>query len=232
MQVNPQFLLPRAPLFNRDGLTADEARIATSLQRNLSDIGRSYDEYHGALALFEYARGGETQADAAQREKDATGTFAPITKSFWRDWVWIAVRFGGLSLRNYGQAMSVASRLFGRIPAWAGKVDGQGTKKATNEFNAQFPGIDKVRHSIAHPEFYSNPDKDTAAAGTIPGFANFGGGASMQSSLNGRTFVATFEGQFVQYDLSVENLILLRDLTVRYYDCFQALDAFAGFPRG
>lgn len=74
-------------------------------------------------------------------------------------WLAIAAEGAVLSARNYWKALEALDGLPGSIPGWRDRWNPDAFKAAKGEFETRFPLVDRMRHSIAHREYYSNPDK-------------------------------------------------------------------------
>jgi hypothetical protein len=133
----------------------------------------------------------------------------------------IASKYGALSIRNLGQALRAAQALIGRIPTWSDNIDRPAIKAARKDFEDQFPNIDKVRHSIAHPELYSAPHKSMGTVvKSVPKAIKADSPIVVMSGMFERTYFATFEGAEVSYDLTADTALKLKDIIRR---CFEAV---------
>lgn len=130
----------------------------------------------------------------------------------------MAARNGGLALRNFCRCLAAARGVVGKVSFWAGKIDLKALKSIEAEFRDRFPDIDKLRHAVAHPEFYANPSVDmTGAPKDMPGLS-FGADVTVQDALGlGGTYATTINGMTVHYQLTIESAQLILDLTCRAY---------------
>lgn len=138
-------------------------------------------------------------------------------------WTTIAGRSAALALRNYAVSLSNVKSLLGAVPQWRGRFDGKSLKDAETKMYKMWPSLHKMRHSVAHPEFYSNPDKDTSSdkdflsgslAITDSKIINIPG------TISGESYISTFEGEYLQLDLTDQTALFLIDLSNQ---CFEAL---------
>ncbi len=205
MQLDPQFKPPRSPsLALWDLLDADQ-EVARSIDQNLSDMSRSANDVAAAIALFHFSRSNGQGFD------------------LFRDWLFLAARDGAMSIRNFGTALAKVRDLIGRIPAWLLLVYTNALKEAEKEFHASFPFAHKMRHSVAHPELYSDPTKNKGFSGDFEGFGfklENVKNATVHQNISDNTFASTFEGAFVHYDL---NDVAIRQIVRLSTDGFRAI---------
>lgn len=210
--MRPEFIPPDTIQLPFTDLPEDERELGLAFQENLNDLRRASSDLSYALALFQFS-------DTQILESHKIERFLS-PNAVWHPWKFIAVKFGGLSIRNWGQALGAIQGLVGRVPTWAQQIDSTKFRELRREFDERFPNIDKLRHSIAHPEAYSNPQKNTSTSGTIsiPGahFENVGS-IQVQANLHNSTYTSTFEGTIVQYDLSSENAKRVVDMTSKAF---------------
>jgi|GEM_PF-4869270 len=136
----------------------------------------------------------------------------------------IGARNGGLALRNFCQCLAAARGVVGKVACWKGKIDLKELKAIENEFRNRFPDIDKLRHAVAHPEFYANPSINMKGApASMPGLA-FEGSFQVQDALGlGGTYATTINGMTVHYQLTADNARLVLELTRRAYSAVDQL---------
>lgn len=160
MQLPPELCAPRAPSLLDWGLPEEEKPLARALQSNIRDMSDSCSELSHALALFDVS----SIELARAHQQEAT---VSIRDHVWIPWQFMAARYGGLAIRNWGQALGAVQSLVGKIPTWLPEIDAFELREVRKQFEVRFPNIDKLRHSIAHPEFYSNANKDMSVEGEI-----------------------------------------------------------------
>lgn len=217
MILKPEFTPPEAPLISLSGVPDAESGLASSLMDNISDMARHARTFSASLALLELCEiNGEQYRRAegeARRKMLEAGEFPKMERSLWSDWVFVAARSGALAARNFGQALNAVEELAGAVRTWAQKIDRDGIKGAGKRFRAEFPGVDKVRHSIAHPEYYPNPKKKMGVTGMVnyPAFQGEYHELIIQENLINRQFVATFAGEVVTCDITAEKAIAIRE---------------------
>ncbi len=200
MQLNPEFETPSPPHIRSRRGSEDEVPV-DSLTANLSSMENQCRSVVADVALFEFCI----------REPDA----------HLREWPFLAGRDGAMSLRNYKEAMSTVRGLLGRCPSISDDVDAKMLKEAERTFDLHFPRAEKLRHSVAHPEHYSNPKikMSTDEAISKPG-AQIPPGSIIQGALIGRTFVCTINGLTVEWEISYRSALALVDITRSAFAAF------------
>jgi hypothetical protein len=81
---------------------------------NQKSLGSYADEFHNALALFEYCC--EYQP-ALQRDS----SMEPV--QIWRSWLLVAARDGAMSIYHFGKCIDAIQSLFRLCPSMNDKVD-------------------------------------------------------------------------------------------------------------
>lgn len=152
-----------------------------------------------------------------------------------REWPFLAGRDGAMSLRNFKEAIATVRGLLGRCPSICGDVDATMLREAERRFDLHFPRVEKLRHSVAHPEHYSNPKikMSTDEAISKPG-AQLPPGVIIQGALIGRTFVCTINGLTVEWEISDASALVLIDITRTAFAAFAKfypIRHFADVPR-
>jgi hypothetical protein len=148
-----------------------------------------------------------------------------------REWSLTAARQAGLSIRDFAVALSSTRSLVGKVPAILGLVDAQRLKSAEKAFNAKFPFAHAVRHSIAHPELYSDPTKDMSMKGpfNVPAIGAMGDGSSLmlKDCIFGTTFRSTFEGRVVEFELTDKTIKTVNEVATESFESFSKLNPFS-----
>jgi hypothetical protein len=177
-----------------------------SLESNIFSLQRHGEAFVAAVALFGFCQmqGG---------------------RNLFSDWAFLAARDGAMSIRNYLVDLNAARGLIGRIPTWTAQIDAIQLRKLERLFRKQFPFAEKMRHSVAHPEFYNDPTKKMGVEGT----GEFGGISMIdcseivvQSYIYNNSFHATFEGAAITYSLDDAAQASIVETTHRVLDCFAA----------
>ena len=218
MQLNPELLPPRCPGINLSKISEEHKDVGRAIRNYLSTLETEATNFVSAVALFEHCIDSGSQ--------DLYGR-----------WTFIAGREGALTIRNFGKAMKELRSTWGRIPEWRSMIDGESTINAAwNSFELEFPFADRMRHVVAHPELYDNPKKKMGVDGeNIVSSIHIGPNAtnvSIRNCFQGSLFQATFEGAFVEYDLSISTVNTINRLTTQAFSAFGEPDQFGSaiFP--
>lgn len=192
-------------------LNEEQKGVARSIQSHLHALGLASQNLTAAISLYQ-----------ACRPRMQAG-------ELYGQWVSLAGRSGAMDIRNYGLSIAKVRSLIGQIPLWLKEVDIQALKGAEKDFRNFFPNADKLRHSVAHPELYSDGTKDMSGRVESP-LIHAPNGEPGTLVFNGcffeDTFTSTFEGTAVSYDLTHETVIKVVDITSRAFLAFAKLDPF------
>ncbi len=183
----------RSSGFLHHGLPEGQREIGGSLSDNYTSLGLHAEEIVAAVLLFEMTRADSLRGDLS------------------RAWRFMAARDCAMAIRNFGKALSALRASLALVPEWAGKVDKGTLKEVSKKFDKNWPDSDKMRHSIAHPEFYSNPSKSMSSESIFPisggGIYEIRGGSIsddsmiLKSAIHNDTYMATIDGQLVKCDV-------------------------------
>ncbi len=203
MDLNPVLKAPMLPDIGIRFIPEGEKRDAEAFYHNMHELQKWSDDFACSLALYDFCNA------------QPPGEMGPTTLNI--RWRFMAARNGGLALRNFSQCLAAARGVVGKVTFWTGKIDLKALKTIDGEFRERFPDIDKLRHAVAHPEFYADPQVDmTGAPAEMPGLS-FGGNMQVQDALAFRTYATTINGTTASYQLTAENARLVVDLTRRAY---------------
>jgi hypothetical protein len=213
MRLKPELVPPDYPILTGYKLPGDKQTIQ-ALTNNLSNLYRSSKQFSADVALYEWCG----RMDSSAATADHFG--------LWYEWRFVAGRDGAFAARNYGKALEAVQALALRVKDLEGDIARSAFSEPRRLYHEAFPKIDTLRHSVAHPEFYANPRKNKPVSKDIPGIAiGVGQGASVTvtSGFNGDTFGATFDGEYVSYELSETKAVLLVDITKKCFAVFDPL---------
>eukprot|EP01012_Entosiphon_sulcatum_P067242 TRINITY_DN96848_c0_g1_i1.p1 TRINITY_DN96848_c0_g1~~TRINITY_DN96848_c0_g1_i1.p1 ORF type:complete len:258 (+),score=24.96 TRINITY_DN96848_c0_g1_i1:119-892(+) len=234
------FLIPSlrpqdAPMLMRIQLPEEFQEEARSLWLNLSQMKQHCLEFSSSVALADYTAENldRARADYKRSRKIEDPPF-PEHECLWTQWNFAAGRSGGLALRNYVTALDAVQRLAGRVGPWRDVIDTGKIKESRKSFDRRFPGIHKIRHAIAHPEFFPNPEKEMAhksdfevKSGDFIAIKGDAGG-SIQNAMIYGTFSTTFEGEMHTYDFNKDAAEFVVINMAQVFDSFDAVAAFSG----
>lgn len=204
MQLEPEFQAPHAPKLAIGNLPIDEQEIGWSIYLNLNSLSDEANNIAAAIALFELGR-----------SNGAHGLYGT--------WMQIAARDGALTIRNFGKALSKIRSLIGRIKSWLPLVDSDALKVAALRFDEKFPFADKLRHAVAHPEFYNDPNKKMGIDGDLDDIgikAENVKNLSIKGQITDCTYASSIEGILVKYDLTRDTLEAIFDIVHQVFDAF------------
>jgi hypothetical protein len=217
MEFLPESLPPHAPSLPFRGLSEQEERAARALEDNLADMERAAIDLAGAVSLYEFS----TQHD--QRPELRASRLLS-------SWSFMGARYGAMALRNFREALGTVRSLIGQCPSFLPDVDTKALRAVEKEFDDAFPRVEKLRHSVAHPEFYSDPDKKMNAdggetvGGVGGGFAiEYGGITRVGGDIVFGTYVATIDGIAVKYPVNADTVRLVSALTARAFEAFKGV---------
>jgi hypothetical protein len=206
---------------DREGLSPEEVEVAIFIEENILALHSSADNFRYTVDLYMHLR------------------TLPRDRSDWRwnAWAEMAARNGAIEANGCGAALEAINKA--KAPAIWAKVDMAERSAATKLFAAEFPRIEAVRHSAAHPGELS---KDAIELGrhrvTKPfraiGIQNENGTIFVSGSVNTLEdkilYGATFKGEPVEYELSYAKADALDRVVRHYRDAFAPIDKFRRGP--
>ena len=226
----------RAPLIlvGQDPL---ERGNASRLMTNLHRLAITVNEFDYSLALFDQTSydgtsalhniqnlrnpGTEKQRQARQDQK-----LLLYKASAWNR---IAVTDGAIKLYYFAKAMKACIKLFKLCPTIHLEVELSDLEALCDEFEQNFPDWKNCRNAVTHEgdifgdEMSKHVTKDQYSSPSVtapPG--------NLITELRGSRFTTTWQGKIVGYDISIETLNKLRDITNRFYFLF---DPSSGLDR-
>lgn len=225
--LHPRLIPPYAPMLHMDGLTDDEKQIARAIHQKLQALATAAKNISAAFALFQLCQ--EKFQQQLERHKQAND-YSSIRNTLFTEWDLVAARSGAMSLHNYLEALSTLRSLIGRIPVWLTLVDTKSLKDAENAFKQAFPFATELRNAVGHPELYHDPKKDMTAPGPYagPGLTIAAGAAvSIPEFLDNTTFIATWSGQVIRYDMVEATPMTVIKITCDCFAAFSRVDPFS-----
>ena len=205
MKINTRFEVPYPPRIPDE--TGDEGERAAlrSIEDNLNSIKSQCDNLVAEVALYEFCHANP--------------------QGHIRGWMFLAGRDGAMSLRNFKAALSTLRSLVGRCASIRNSVDVVGLKEAESAFSSAFPRAEKLRHSVAHPESYSNPRINMTTSEPIPNWLTFAPGTvTIQGSIINRDYIFTINELTVGWEISDNSAMTLVDITTSVFRAFAILD--------
>lgn len=211
MRLHPSAIPGYAPMLRIGDLPDSLRELANSCSLNMQQMRIHCREYAASVALKQYADASlNAEWDSYNANKGPSDFSFRPHDTLWPDWSLLGARSAGLALRNYVTALEPMRQNLGRIAMWRDKINFHDLKRVKKDFDTRFPGIDRIRHAIAHPEFFANPDKGMATASNlnVPGVEmtaiHNGGKGSISNAMVGNHFGTSFEGEMYSVDISTE----------------------------
>jgi hypothetical protein len=203
MQFSVALRPPFPPLPKWQDLPADEQVAGRSFMTGLRSLRTYANELLAAVELFNHTKGLDTGN-------------APFDLNPSHQWSLIAGRSGAIAIYNYAKAMKGVKAVLGLCPTWNALIDGKKLKPLVNEFEAKFPVWYELRQAIAHEaELWDHPKKL---------LENEPKGGHFRNSILGDTYITAYKGQEFIYSVNVGSVLVLNDITRRYFDVFAPLD--------
>ncbi len=175
------------PRIDQISIPSDEQDAAHFLQMHLLFLASISQSFSANLALFEFSKN------------------EPPTNPQ-RQWGLIAARDGAIQIYNFGCCLQSINSLLASCSTVEKAVDVSKLRDASTQFRDAFPRYEAVRHVVGHAvEFVASMAKFKAHASRgykspqvqIPGVLFSGG------DIEGSSFIATYKGKVVSYDLTV-----------------------------
>lgn len=210
-----------APWIDVEALPDTERESGNSIQGSLTALSHTVEDLETALALF----------DRCQGERIAPNT-PGTTLAMRRDhnmlrgrWEMMSARIGAIAIFEHRKALQAIGELLADCPKLSSLIDRQPLRAASDAFKASFPDYGGLRHFAAHgSEMTSRPsdaNKHTAPGPLTVAGLTFESSPLAVGTLMNRTYVCTFKGRPIHYELTQGTAAALgsvRDLT------------FAAFP--
>lgn len=166
MELKPELVPPLLPAIPVEDLPVADRENGLAFFRNLVMLHYWSFDFSAAVALFELAQ----SSRSASR-------FNPADR-----WPFLAARGGALALRNHMEMFAAGRALIGKISGWRDRINGKELRAIDRCLAERFPKIDKLRHAVAHPEFYADPTIDMTGPAVAEDGIYIAGGGSMQDS--------------------------------------------------
>lgn len=166
------------------GLEGEELEAGRLLNSNASTLRSYSDEYNAALALFR---------EGPQLHRD-----------YGQIWFWLAPKIAIVSVYNFSMALKGVRTEARRIRRFADEVGN--IEKARETLKTAFPDLAELRQTVLHGgEKHWNAERDRE--NTAPGPVRVGGffaegPAAVSSCIDNETYVASFAGRTVRFEMS------------------------------
>lgn len=202
---------------DRSALPPEEHQAAWEIESNLSTIQMLSQEFRQSAHLYLFSHGRQTLH--ADQLRDMIG----LQK--------IAGRNGAVVAYSFARIMEAINST--KAPTIWAKADKAERTKATKLFAREFPSIEHIRHSAAHPgELRKNPAE--RARHELKGpiahriIQSTGGGVYIESAMeagpDSLVFSATIYGELREYQLSLAKADVLDTVANHYFRTFYPLE--------
>jgi hypothetical protein len=207
-------------LIDRNALPPEEHSAANSIQQNLMTLQANAEEFRQSANLYLFAH----TRKLLVHEQDMRQSFEMIAI------MKIAGRNGAVVAYSFSRIMEAINCT--KAPTIWAKADKTEKQKATKLFAKEFPSINAVRHSAAHPgELMKNADEEARHRLRQPlvhPAVQMGGPSYIESLMHASNdalrFGSTFEGQFREYELSLAKADVLDAVASHYCRTFYPLE--------
>lgn len=200
---HPDLVVPLPPFLMHPGTTPEEAPVLRSVADYLMLLHRGVDQLVSAISLFEFCRANDEVRWFSQ-------------------WVFIAGRDGAMSINNMAMGLHYARRLIGSVASSRPHVDFAALKEAENLFREKFPNAEKMRHAVAHQEFYSNPNRDTRLAQVYDdGNMRLGALNNAAGNISDDAYTTSWQGEMLKYHLNATTALDAVTVCKRFFSGFK-----------
>lgn len=204
--IPKELVPPQCPMVPHDGTDDELAENVQALNDTLKDMARQAFDFVSSVGFYQ----------VVNQHHDATKLV--------RNWQAIQVRSGAMSLRNFKVALEAVRGFAAKLPGNKYNIDRAALRDALKRFKVAFPNVEKVRHSVAHPELFSDPSVKMGTDkplefGEKSGTVSILGGSTRDSIIN-HQYTATINGVLVQYPVTGEAVIELIAICTDAFNCF------------
>lgn len=179
--------IPPVPTLAQSGKGGADWKKFRSILSYLELVNQGANQFVSAISLFEFAENnkGEDQVQSS--------------------WRVVAAQAGAISLNDMYIGVKLTCQALCQIPKSINIADPEILLGAQRYFADHFPNAEKIRHVIAHQEFYNNIRN---SAGEQKRYMDeqmyFSATASLESSIAGSRWISTWEGETVGYNITKE----------------------------
>lgn len=197
-----QVKIPPIPMLNFNAQDALERKELSSLISYLQLVQQGAKQFVSAISLFDFCQDNE----------------------FADDWRVVAARAGAISLNEMGIGLKLLYNTRDSILCKSVGIDYEKVTAAQIYFSVSFPNAEKVRHVIAHQEFYNRTRKlDGDIKRYMDEQISFSATNNLESSISGNRWISSWEGETVGYNLSKESAERARNTCIKAFSAFYSL---------
>jgi hypothetical protein len=213
--VEPSDTIPKIP---QSDMPESEKPAAGTLAMALVGMHEHAKDFASDLELFENLLTALTPFSNAGKE---------IRRQA-REWSMVAARDGSMNIYHFGKSIVSAEKSLALCESLVERVDKSRLGKANKLFRQSFPQHERIRHTVGHmAEFMTDPTKSKKheiKGGWSDATSTVGPHTSFVTSLAGRNFITTYEGNLVSYKISKETLDRLIEVKREFYSGFRNLE--------
>jgi hypothetical protein len=206
--------------FDRSAIPPEEHEAAHAIELNLLTLQHNADGFRKAADLYLFAH---TQKLYAQNNN-------PDLMREMIAWVQMAGRNGAIVAHSFAKIMEATAAI--KAPTIWSKADMKERRAASKLFANEFPKVTHVRQAAAHPgELMKNPAEHRRHRSKKPFFTpgiqageNTYVEGHMRAMNDHLMYGGTFEGEMVQYELSLRKARVLMEVVEHYRRTFYPLE--------
>jgi hypothetical protein len=207
VERHPDLVTPDVPWFLTKEYGEKEFALLRSVEGYLRLLKSGAEDLISAICLFE----------SCQRQAKEGELFLA--------WMSVAARDGALSINNMAMGLHYTRKLVGAIEPIRAEIDFGKLAEAEKFFREKFPNAERIRHVVAHQEFYSNPDVNTELDepfnnGVISAVAT----NTISRVIIDDTYLSSWQGEPVQYSLNRETALDAVTTCELFFDGFAKID--------
>lgn len=195
-------------------LQGEERRTARHISRNVATLATLASNVWDAVHLFLDSK------DRADRRDP--------TKRHFQRWALIGARDGAINLNSFSKVMVDTRTLIRQCPNLEALVDSRSEKAAGQLFREQFPDIDRLRHTAAHPgELSSTPSEFSRhqSEQIIPGAIGGGGPYFVSDTIISDRYTGTYKGATYSYAVTKESCEALFQVALMLWTAWRPMEA-------
>lgn len=172
--------------FDLSGLEGDELEAGRLLSTNARALRSYSDEYSSAVVLFQEGPG--------------------LHRDYGQSWIMLSAKSAVVSVYNFSMALKGVRTQARRIRALSDAVGV--IERARETLKAEFPDLGELRQTVLHEgekTWTAERSRENSARGPVRvgGFFS-GGGANFSRCIENQSYVASFAGRPVKFEMSNE----------------------------
>jgi len=213
----------KPPFLGLHKIPAAELPAAENLGSSLYSVLAFLDVFQLDLQLYDYCMANFWRLEQQDKEiippAQLPAELAQMHKLY-LSWRGIPVRDGALQIYHFAVALDGIRKTLSMCPTVRDRVDHQALRQAMKDFRAAFPNYEKMRHAVAHIADRTKTPGHTEKHQFVGEHKSANDSGITLSSVVGRQFSVTWEGEVLQYELSENTLQILRGILRAVYAAF------------